>query len=89
MQIKNAALLFKWWWKFSSQNSMPWKKIVCSCNNLSPHRPSAEQPVILGTGIWTYIWNSNMSNMSANSMLRNGIQTKVGNSEMTRFWEDV
>ena len=27
--MKNAALLFKWWWRFSTENSMLWKQVIC------------------------------------------------------------
>ncbi|XP_072087324.1 uncharacterized protein [Arachis hypogaea] len=34
--VRNAALLFKWWWRFSKEECPLWKKVVCSCNNLDP-----------------------------------------------------
>ncbi|XP_057746330.1 uncharacterized protein LOC130965578 [Arachis stenosperma] len=34
--VRNAALLFKWWWRFSKEDCPLWKKVVCSCNNLNP-----------------------------------------------------
>ncbi|KAL4356682.1 hypothetical protein AHAS_Ahas09G0111100 [Arachis hypogaea] len=34
--LRNTALLFKWWWRFSKEECPLWKKIVCSCNNLNP-----------------------------------------------------
>ena len=33
--VKNAALLFKWWWKFFSEDCPLWKKVVCACNNIN------------------------------------------------------
>ena len=41
--IKNAAMLFKWWWRFSIENSPLWKKIICSCHALDGNRPIADQ----------------------------------------------
>ncbi|XP_016199040.1 uncharacterized protein LOC107640007 [Arachis ipaensis] len=35
--LRNTALLFKWWWRFSKEECPLWKKVVCSCNNLSPN----------------------------------------------------
>nr|XP_025611773.1 uncharacterized protein LOC112705129 [Arachis hypogaea] len=34
--LRNTALLFKWWWRFSKEDCPLWKKIVCSCNKLNP-----------------------------------------------------
>ena len=48
-----------------------------------------DQRRISGPGVWADIWNTNLSNMAANSLLRNGIKMMVGNGEKTRFWEDV
>ncbi|XP_025702498.1 uncharacterized protein [Arachis hypogaea] len=35
--LRNAALLFKWWWRFSKKDCPLWKKIVCFCNDLKPN----------------------------------------------------
>ncbi|XP_016168738.1 uncharacterized protein LOC107611308 [Arachis ipaensis] len=35
--VRNSALLLKWWWRFSKEDCPLWKKVVCSCNNLSPN----------------------------------------------------
>ncbi|XP_016204098.1 uncharacterized protein LOC107644684 [Arachis ipaensis] len=34
--LRNTALLFKWWWRFSEEECPLWKRVVCSCNNLNP-----------------------------------------------------
>ena len=36
--IKNATLLVKWWWRFYDESNSLWKRVVCSCNNLSMER---------------------------------------------------
>ncbi|XP_057761062.1 uncharacterized protein LOC130981487 [Arachis stenosperma] len=43
--IRNTALLFKWWWRFSKDNCPLWKKVACSCNNLTPNEMMCGQPV--------------------------------------------
>ena len=68
---------------------MLWKQVICSCHNLSFNRMVGNQRRIRGPGIWPDIWNTNLSSMVANSLLRNGIKMMVGNGEKTRFWEDV
>ena len=55
--IKNAAMLFKWWWRFSTKNSSLWKKIVCSCHALDGNRPIADQTQRCRGGLWGSIGN--------------------------------
>ena len=87
--MKNTTLLFKWWWRFSLENSTLWKEVICSCHNLTLNSMIGNQNRIRGPGIWPDIWNTNLSNMEANSLLKNGIKMMVGNGERTRFWEDI
>nr|XP_025617990.2 transmembrane 9 superfamily member 7 [Arachis hypogaea] len=42
--IRNTALLFKWWWRFSKEDCPLWKKVVCSCNNLNLNEMLCGQP---------------------------------------------
>ncbi|XP_052110111.1 transmembrane 9 superfamily member 7 [Arachis duranensis] len=42
--IRNTALLFKWWWRFSKEDCPLWKKVVCSCNNLNSNEMLCGQP---------------------------------------------
>ena len=37
--IKNSALLFKWWWRFSKEECPLWKKVVSSYNGLLLEKP--------------------------------------------------
>ena len=37
--MKNAAMLFKWWWRFSAEDDSLWKRIVGSCNDVKENRP--------------------------------------------------
>ena len=60
--LKNKALLFKWWWRFSEDNNSLWKKVICSCNNLRSDRLVNQQPIIRGLGPSKdicNIWNLN------------------------------
>ena len=33
--MKNAVLLFKWLWRFSTEENPLWKRVVVSCNRLN------------------------------------------------------
>lgn len=39
LQIKNVGLLFKWWWRFSSEGNTLWKRVICSIHNLDSEIP--------------------------------------------------
>ena len=41
--LKNAGMLFKWWWQFSVENAPLWKQIICSCHDLDGSRDVADQ----------------------------------------------
>ena len=89
MVIKNAALLFRWWWRFSEENNPQWKKVVCSYNNLQFDRPISEQQNPKGVGPWRGICNVWKLNNEIQQVCSNGIRIQVGNGEDTLMWEDL
>ncbi|XP_057744672.1 uncharacterized protein LOC130962481 [Arachis stenosperma] len=55
--LRNTTLLFKWWWRFSKEDCLLWKKIVYSCNNLNPNVMLAYQTLLDGLEwIWNFHW---------------------------------
>jgi len=54
LATKNAALLFKWWWRFVQEDEALWKKVVKSIHKegkgLIPSRSVSRFP-----GPWQYI----------------------------------
>lgn len=56
MLIKNVALLFKWWWKFSQEGNPLWKRTMCSIHRLDPGKPIIQQQNRRNNGeIWSSI----------------------------------
>ena len=53
--MKNAAMLFKWWWCFSVGDKPLWKRIVCSCNDLDMGKPVEVRQIGGNLG---GLWNS-------------------------------
>ena len=51
--IKNATMLFKWQWHFSSEKESLWIKIVGSYNDFDINRPVWEQINKSKDGPWT------------------------------------
>ncbi|XP_057739856.1 uncharacterized protein LOC130956947 [Arachis stenosperma] len=87
--IRNAALLFKWWWRFSKEDCPLWKKIVCSCNQLDPTVMLSNQPVRPRGGPWKDICQLNIKDQQARDMMIRGLLMEVGNGRNIRFWEDA
>ncbi|XP_016185754.1 uncharacterized protein LOC107627434 [Arachis ipaensis] len=50
--IRNAALMFKWWWCFSKEECPLWKKVVCSCYDLNPSVMLSAQILPTRGGPW-------------------------------------
>ncbi|XP_016177702.1 uncharacterized protein LOC107619990 [Arachis ipaensis] len=58
--LRNTALLFKWWWRFSKEDCPLWKRIVCSCNNLNPQVMLSSQTLPVKGGPWKDICQLNI-----------------------------
>ena len=87
--MKNAAMLFKWWWCFSVGDKPLWKRIVCSCNDLDMGKPVEVRQIggNLG-GLWNSICSIWKIDKAVESIVKNGLWVMVGNGRKTFFWED-
>ncbi|XP_016173366.1 uncharacterized protein LOC107615862 [Arachis ipaensis] len=86
--VRNAALLFKWWWRFSKEEYPLWKKVVCSCNNLDPSALLSSQILPVKGGPWKDICQLNIAEQQVKEKLISGLAMEVGDGRRTRFWED-
>ncbi|QHO17517.1 Putative ribonuclease H protein [Arachis hypogaea] len=86
--LRNTALLFKWWWRFSKEDCPLWKKIVCSCNKLNPNVMLATQPLQVKGGPWRDICQLNIKEPRIRDKMVSGLAMEIGNGMQTRFWED-
>ena len=87
--IKNAAMLFKWWWRFSTENSLLWKKVVCSYHTLDSNMPIANQTQRCNGALWGSIGNVWKATNAVSAVDLAGISKKVGSGESTCFREDI
>ncbi|XP_016185845.1 uncharacterized protein LOC107627528 [Arachis ipaensis] len=85
--LRNTALFFKWWWRFSKEEFPLWKKIVCSCNKLSPNLMLAKQSLPVKGGPWKDICQLNIKEQRVRDKIVNGLAMEVDNGRKTRFWE--
>nr|XP_025636528.1 uncharacterized protein LOC112730680 [Arachis hypogaea] len=85
---RNAALLFKWWWRFSKEDYHLWKKVVCSCNHMNPSEMLSVQRVPTRGGPWKDICLLQISESQVREKMISGLSMELGNGRRIRFWED-
>ena len=83
--MKNAVLLFKRWWRFSTEKNSLWKQIICSRNNMEINRPVNELNSAFGLGPWSDISRIGLKNPELKGIVSNGIQLSVGNGLQIYF----
>ncbi|XP_016206964.1 uncharacterized protein LOC107647403 [Arachis ipaensis] len=87
--IRNSALLFKWWWRFSKEECPLWKKVVCSCYDLKPNMMLSTQPLPTKGGPWKDICQLQLKDSNVRDKMITGLSMEVGDGRRTLFWEDV
>lgn len=87
--IQNMALLFKWWWCFSLEDATIWKRVICSCHNLETNRPTIQQKIRNGGGLWGTIFDIWKMDKDGEVLTAAGICTKVGDGINIWFKEDI
>ena len=87
--LKNAGMLFKWWWRFSVENSPLWKQVICSCYDLDPNKALIDQHSRNNGGLWGGIRSILKSDRDAGDVLEMGVHVLVGNGRNTLLWEDL
>ncbi|XP_015961069.1 uncharacterized protein LOC107485018 [Arachis duranensis] len=87
--LRNTALLFKWWWRFSKEECSLWKKVVCSYNSMNPFEMVHGQPVPPRGGPWKDICQLQIREPQVRETMIRGLSMEVGNGRTTRFWKNV
>lgn len=87
--IKNDALLFKWWCRFSKDGDSLWKRTMYSIHNLQPDKllVNQENRRRLG-GVWDSITSIYKWGRNFEQVIQKGIQMRVGDGKNLSFWED-
>ena len=90
--LKNAAFLYKWWWRFATEEDPLWKRVVSSCYNLNEgdsFPAQIQKSQNKGGGPWSMICNIGRVNNDVEKIILNGMQMMVGNGQQTCLWEDL
>ena len=89
--VKNTALLFKWWWRFSNDSHLLWKRVVCSIHNISQndkiHALNSANSGRLRS-LWGQITNMARFWDEALDVTQKGFHRKVGVGSSSLFWVD-
>jgi len=84
---KNTALLFKWWWRYGTEDDQLWKKVVKSIyqedNGLIPSKSGYKCP-----GPWQAIKNLVNDQQPLSKKIVQHLRMELGNGERIKFWED-
>jgi len=84
---KNAALLFKWWWRYVSEENSLWRKVVQSVHNedntIFPSYSLSKVP-----GPWQNMKKLLLEQHPAAQTFLHHISITVGKGSKISFWED-
>ncbi|XP_021995933.1 uncharacterized protein LOC110893121 [Helianthus annuus] len=81
-------VLAKWWWRFKSEKSGLWRRIVWAIHQKA--RTWNDVPVKNAmSGPWRNIYNISQPLLEANIDLKGAITSVVGNGQNTYFWLDT
>jgi len=84
--VKNAVMLFKWWWRYACEEGALWKEIVSSIHkedlSLLPSKMRAVVP-----GPWRDIKHLAAEDFPVQNAFVNNLSIQVGDGMKTKFWQ--
>ena len=86
--MKNAALLFKWWWRYASEERSLWRRVVDSIHEdditIMPGRNTKTL-----TGAWCDIKGMAIIENPVTQAFLQHLKVQVGDGRRVKFWEDI
>ncbi|XP_074266276.1 uncharacterized protein LOC141588747 [Silene latifolia] len=89
LQIKNASMLFKWWWHFSMEHEALWKRIICSIHDLNPDGVFKSEDKVAKFGLWKSICSISTWDIHIAEVTKQGMKIQIGNGTKISFWENL
>jgi len=86
--LKNAALLFKWWWRFACEEGALWRRVIQSLHE-EDHIMLPKKIVATIPGPWRGIKQIAWTDTPISKAFLENISVKVGNGSRVKFWSDV
>lgn len=92
LDIQNAALLCKWWWRFGQDKEALWVKVLTGkygyqSSDWLPSKVSAQNSNI--SKVWREICNLGEGTSDFSEIINSGFNIKVQSGNNTLFWKDI
>lgn len=84
----NLTLLFKWWWRFSSEIDTLRKRVVYSVHDILDYKASMNLFQNCTLGVWGQFKLIQKKHLYAMNLMENGLLNKVGDKRWIYIWED-
>lgn len=88
MMRKNLALLFNWWWRFSTADDPLWKRILLFVHRFKGLKASFEAFSEVKAGMWSQLLKNDEDTSKIRSIVEEGIKLRLGNGVSFKFWHD-
>ena len=85
--VKNAALLFKWWWRYLDDGDALWKKVISSNHYLNQNNLVNGAEAGTQAGVWVQIMSVPDMSSEISEVISRGLWRRVGRGNATLFWE--
>ncbi|KAJ0899055.1 putative RNA-directed DNA polymerase [Helianthus annuus] len=87
LKDSNLAMLAKWWWRFRSEKTGLWRRVVWAIHHNARVWKSIPEKISVA-GPWKNIYNIWRPLLEANIDIKNAFSVVVGNGNNTEFWLD-
>lgn len=88
LQNKNKALLFKWLWRYGSEESSMWKDVITSIYNPKYHSLIPQDHITGAGSTWSRLVNYCGKDSRLRNIVTNNTVMLVGNGKWIKFWLD-
>lgn len=86
---RNLALLFKWWWRFSTESNPLWKRIIKSVHKILDFKAQADIFKNCKNGLWGQFRMIVNKWGEVTKVVEDGLAHKLGDGRSLHFWEDI
>lgn len=87
MVVKNVAMLFKWWWRFTKEESPLWKRTICSIYNINMQNNTPNELRRRGEGPRKTITSIDKWGNEIKEVIDQEIRMRLGNGRKMKFWK--
>ncbi|KAJ6921734.1 hypothetical protein NC652_015617 [Populus alba x Populus x berolinensis] len=88
LQNKNKALLFKWLWRYGSEELSMWKDVITSIYNPKYHSLIPQDHITGAGSTWSRLVNYCGKDTRLHNIVTNNTMILVGNGKRIKFWLD-